>query len=280
MPNMISPQFTKPDYSCIITSMEIRSGRRLKSCEPDKDGYFVIPCAVFDDDTASDNGRYFPSARFHFMHTDPNGLFHKTLTRGQLHGEHGHPMDPSPVRQATMDPDKVCWHIRKFFTKEIQHVPGHVGFLEVKPCGPYGEYVRSSFLDGQINTGCSVRMLGRKMNAKAGGFLFWPTLMPTYDYVPAGGYEVASKRFSSDVDVIHEHLSVPVDPVKLRAELKAMDEVASQSIRIPKPILAEMLGADEVVIKHQSYAIDPSGDGIYNKETNEQKHLFHTMWKG
>jgi hypothetical protein len=191
------------NISFVVDVLHVRAGKKLGAIRPDEDGYYQIPLAVLG--TATDNRTYYEVEDFVQQLTSPQSAINMRLTDGKLYGEYGHPkiamLDEKLVLPRLFDIDEpsVSHHIKKIWTGEVLESGGRIIYGLVKPTGPYGESLRANLDDPCMNTSFSLRSIAA---SRQEGQLTRRRIkhLVTFDYVTAGGYNEASKRFSPGVE--------------------------------------------------------------------------------
>lgn len=185
--------------SFVVDTLVVKDGKKLGTIRPDSDGYYTVPLAVLGIPT--DNHTYYDVSEFTQQLTSPTSILNRKLTDGKLYGEWGHPkinlLDEKQVipRLLDIDEDKMCHHFKKIWTGEKLASGGIVIYGAIKPTGPRGEHLKANLDDPCMNTSFSLRSIassrqeGNIMRRKV-------KQLVTFDYVTAGGYNQASKRFS------------------------------------------------------------------------------------
>ena len=176
--------------------MDSLDGRKLQKLTPDADGYFSgIPLSAFN--AKSLNGCYYNTESYYKHLTDPNTAFNIKLRHGNLYGEWGHPKDDEDLKRVLIvDKDKESHHFKAVYTDKsaVSNFPIIRG--DLRPSGPYGQYLLSSLLNVHENTAFSLRCL---MTEAYDSGLKAPVRtveeFVTYDAVDMPGYLYGSKWY-------------------------------------------------------------------------------------
>lgn len=189
--------------SFCVDVLAVRNGKKLGALRPDEDGYYQIPLAVLG--TPTDNRTYYEVDDFVNQLTSPTSHINMKLLDGKLYGEYGHPKiqelpeDKQIPRLFDIYEDRMSHHIKKIWTGEKLESGGRIIYGLVKPHGPFSEELRSNLDDSCMNTSFSLRSIAK---SRQEGNLIRRNIkhLVTFDYVTAGGYNEASKRFSPGVE--------------------------------------------------------------------------------
>lgn len=193
--------------SFVVDVLAVRNGRKLGAIRPDEDGYYTVPLAVLG--TPTDNRTYYEVEDFVSQLTSKESFINKCLSDGKLFGEYGHPMirslaeDQQLPRLMVIDEKNVSHQIGKIWTGEILDNGGRILYGHIKPTGPYGEDLQSSLDDPCINTSFSLRSIAHSRDVN-GLIRRRIKHLVTFDFVNAGGYAEASKRYSPGVESLLE----------------------------------------------------------------------------
>lgn len=166
--------------------------------KPDEAGYYKVPLGAFN--VVNSAGMFYdaPSAVSFF---EEGSVLMRKLRKGVLRGEYNHPKKESGqdmagylARIRTVDPDRVAFHIRNLEldpgAKDEKGNPIVMVIGEIKPCGPYGEYVRKSLDNEHENTHFSLRAL--TADDVSAGIKYTRDIV-TWDFVEEGGISIAHK---------------------------------------------------------------------------------------
>ena len=227
--------------SVVVETSIIRAGRKLGVVRPDTNGYYTIPIAVLG--TPTDNKTYYDVEEFVGQLQDPTSFINMVLTDGKLYGEYGHPpiqlMDEKLVLQrlCMIDEKSVSHHISKIWTGETLASGGKILYALIKPHGPYAEPLRNNLDDPCTNTSFSLRSVTKSRNENGLTKRKMQRLI-TFDYVTAGGYNEASKRFSPGVETFCD---VSLLDNSFKVTEAAMECFSSSEIN-------DILGATEITV--------------------------------
>lgn len=203
--------------SFVCDVLAVRNGRKLGAVRPDDDGYYTIPLAVLG--TPTDNRTYYEVDDFVDQLTSPASSINMRLTDGKLYGEYGHPrISLLPEKEQLprlfdIHEPSVSHHIKKIWSGEKLESGGRIIYGLIKPSGPYAEPLRNNLDDSCMNTSFSLRSIAK---SRQEGNLLRRNIkhLITFDYVTAGGYNEASKRFSPgiesliDIDLVDHNFQV------------------------------------------------------------------------
>ena len=197
--------------SFTVDVLAVKNGRKLGMIRPDENGYYQMPLAVLG--TVTDNRTYYEVEDFVAQMTSPDTVFNRCLTDGKLAGEWGHPKimllpeDMRLPRLMYVDEDKVSHQIGKVWSGEKLESGGRIIYGKIKPTGPYGDKLKESLDDPCLNTSFSLRSIAHSRNENGITRRKIKHLV-TFDYVCAGGYNEASKRYSPSVESVNVDISL------------------------------------------------------------------------
>lgn len=228
--------------SFTVEVLAVKNGRKLGRIRPDEDGYYSMPLAVLG--TVTDNRTYYEVEDFVSHLTSPNSLFVKCLIDGKLHGEYGHPPimtlpeEMRLPRLMTVKEPNISHHIKKVWTGEKLETGGRIIYGLIKPTGPYGESLKESLDDPCLNTSFSLRSIAqsREENGITRRRIKY---LVTFDYVCAGGYSEASKRYSPSVESLN--INIPLTSKNLIKSTCALEHLSNTELN-------EIFGAKVVTI--------------------------------
>lgn len=175
----------------------------------DEEGYFKIRLGSFN--TYNNSGSFWLVKDVNKLF-GPGTLINDRLRDGILFCEYDHPkglldmpLDKQRSRTLTIDPDRVCGHIKKVeiirtnktepgFRYPIIHIDGWV-----KPTGPYADYLKDYLETPSINATFSIRALSKyyKLN---GIVIKEPVVISTWDYVSKPGIKKASQWTAAGIE--------------------------------------------------------------------------------
>lgn len=258
----------------------------LRAIEPDADGvYRGIPLAVLG--AASRNQVcYDPKTGLEAME-NPETAFYKKITGGGLDGEWGHPIiaglpeNAALNRIAAVDDTRVS----HFFPK-IDIVKSDDGKCliikgDVKPYGPYGEFLTKSFADTLHDTAFSLRALTSSPVRQPNNTLLKKVLaMVTYDAVSTPGYEIASKRSiaTEGLEILFEDENLQIIPTAelLDTDHAFYDTIGYENINCQQ--VKDILCSDDVTVTYNSQAIGIFDTATKTFRTNlRKKSLVHNI---
>lgn len=181
----------------ISTQMEME-GRQLKAVKPNKDGVYTgIPLAVIGCD--SRNRVSYERESVLKCLTDVESRFAANVTTGDMEGEWGHPFlsGQSLERLLHIERTRVSHYFTRVYGKDVG---GGIIMVygDVKPFGPYGQYLRDSFEDASRNTSFSLRSAAKVVGNRNGITQKRMLALVTFDAVDGPGFIKASKRFRDE----------------------------------------------------------------------------------
>ena len=258
-------------YSFNIGSCMLE-GANKKALKPNKDGVYEGLCMMVLGNQPSQNGKIYEPASMLDAITNPNSCCYKKLQAGGLAGEYGHPQIYSEnelSRIATIDMTKVSHVIVRLYTGETTEKGNTPVYGDIKPFGPYGEYLKESLESPVLNTAFSLRSLVEKVGSDSAGNIIQRVMaLVTFDAVDVGGYRAAAKVAPASAI---EGYEIPITPAKNTA---ALENLVSQEV-ISDHQLEDMLGMDKVTILHGNYNVTDKNLISDGKSVD----LFHTMFR-
>lgn len=194
-----------------LSSCMLESDANKRVIKPDKDGVYHGLCMMVLGNQPSQNGKIYDPETMADCLTNPQSAFYKRLKAGGLRGEYGHPDIRSEAdldRVPKIDMKCVSHLIVRAYTGEKTEKGNIPVYADIKPCGPYGQYLVESLESPVINTAFSLRSLVEQIGTTPEGYIRQRVLaMITWDAVDVGGYRCAAK-------VAPEHsvedLSIPI----------------------------------------------------------------------
>lgn len=253
----------------ISTEMEME-GRQLKAVKPNKDGiYEGIPLAVLG--CKSRNNVTYETDSVISCLTDGSGRFASNVATGDMEGEWGHPFlhgDATLDRLLYIDRTRLSHYFTKVYGKKTDDGLIMI-YGDVKPFGPYGQYLKESFEDPNRNTSFSLRSAAVKTGVSNGVTNKKMLALITFDAVDGPGFLKASKRFR-DPDVATESLGldldpyrgydveIPVDREKFMHAQESLKTAGLESLITSQAIL-DAFQCDKVIIREKIYAKDGIG---------------------
>ena len=187
-------------FSC--GELESVNGYKLKSLEPDENGFYEIVVGCIGVPTRN-KVIYDPESVINAM-ADPQGRFNICLREGYLAGEWGHPVVETKddlSRLLRIDEHYISHYFGKIWIDEnpvsINGEPAYRIKAKVKPYGPYGKYLEESLKDPFHNTSFSIRSRCLPMTGPRPGYEYRQIqIIVTFDAVNAPGFEVTNKRYA------------------------------------------------------------------------------------
>lgn len=229
----------------ISTQMEME-GRKLKALKPNKDGVYTgIPLTVIGCDSRN-NCSYEKNSVLQCI-TDMKSRFAANVSTGDMEGEWGHPFlagDHSLDRLLYIDRTRVS----HFFTKVYGVDCGNniiMIYGDVKPFGPYGEYLEKSFQDGMRNTSFSLRSAAQKTGVKNGITQKRMLSLVTFDAVDGPGFLKASKRFR-DPNVATESYGIALDATR-KFDVRDIEVSASKEQFLQTQEKLQSVGQESII---------------------------------
>jgi len=189
--------------SFVVDVLAIKNGRKLGRVRPDDNGYYTIPLAVLG--TVTDNRTYYEVEDFVAQITGENTFFNRCLRDGKCFGEYGHPEifllpeSQQIERLLKIFEKNVSHQIGKVWTGDKLETGGRIVYGLIKPSGPYGDTLKQSLDDPCLNTAFSLRSVASSVNQNGVTRRRIKALV-TFDYVCAGGYSEAAKRYAPGVE--------------------------------------------------------------------------------
>jgi hypothetical protein len=217
---MSDTRLNKLFYKSIKVAKEL-NGYVLKQAKPSQEGYYNVPFIQLDTKfRGQGEGLYDPITLSQHLLDPSVGMLAKSILEGGCYGEYRHPkrnnrpMNEWVERCFFIDSTLVSHYIREINPgKEINNKK--TLYLNFKPFGPYGDYLRQSLEDPYMNTAFSIRTFVGKQDPKTG---YLPVrAAKTIDHCDIPGFEVASKRFQmieNDATTIMNNMFPEVDPLK------------------------------------------------------------------
>jgi len=258
-----------PAVSFVVETMVVKDGRKLGMIHPDADGYYQMPMGVLGVPTR--NRTYYDVNDFVAQLTGADCFVRKMLEGGQLFGEYGHP-DTAPLnneqtiaRLLHIEEKFHSHHFKKIWSGEKLAEGGTVIYGLVKPSGPYGQYLQQSLDAPTINTAFSLRGITQSVPKNG---LVWRNLkrLVTFDFVGAGGYEQASKRWSPCTETI---ITFPEGDI--------VTDVALE--RLSDHELNDIFGTKKITLMQKTMTLIPNSRMAID-ETGEAVSVFHELMKG
>lgn len=176
-----------------VSSVFLTDGLNIK---PDANGvYKGFPLAVIG--KPSRNNKFYEVESVLDCIVNPNSVFNKKITGGQLEGEWYHPMifkDEDLPRLMLIDRAKVSHAIHRVYTGK----PDSSGYVTVygdlEPAGPMGPYLKESLENPRRNTAFSLRSIVNKIGQQGSMVMQRMVCLVTFDATDAPGYYEASKH--------------------------------------------------------------------------------------
>lgn len=255
----------------VVETLEVREGRKLKALRPDETGYFVdVPITVLG--IVSRNNTFYDTNSVISQITDPKSMLNITLVDGNLFGEWGHPyLDPKKPdlnRLLNVLEKYQSHHFRKIRTAERLDNGGIVLRADLKPTGPYKDYLYEQLIDPSINSSFSLRSIcSERVDRRTGIRYRTVKRLTTFDAVGAGGYAEASKRYCTGSESFQLHYDDFIN--------SETGEYACEAIK-DKDIL-DIFGAKDMVIKRESVGMVVPGSSSYLDHSGNKRSVVHSL---
>ena len=250
------------------TVVEILSeikGNKLKSLKPDDKGFYKgIPVAVIG--KVSRQRTLYEEPEFVDAIYNKDSLFNRLLRTDGVISEHGHPtpfgLDDKEWlgRVLWLEPKNECGTIGKAYIKEVPSV-GKMVFIDIKPTGPYKEYLEEKLLDPTLNACFSLRAITDDFFDRKNNILKRKIRkLVTFDHVAAGGFEEASKRYAEAM----ESITVPIHTEQLLQSKVALEQFTDYE-------LENIFNLKEIVIKDKILGkIDEKGKKVLIQDNDKK----------
>lgn len=246
----------------ISTQMEME-GRQLKAVKPNKDGVYTgIPLTVIGCD--SRNKTNYERESVLRCITDVESRFAANVSTGDMEGEWGHPFlsGQSLDRLMHIERTRVSHYFTRVYGKDMGNGVIMI-YGDVKPFGPYGQYLKESFEDSSRNTSFSLRSAAKVIGNKNGITQKQMIALVTFDAVDGPGFLKASKRFR-DPDIATEswngHLTedianaynvdIEVTKPEFLKSQESLKMAGEESIITDQRIL-DAFGCDKITIRNK-----------------------------
>lgn len=227
-----------------VDTLAVQDGKALKALKPDEHGYFIgIPLAGLGFPTR--NKTYYDIDSFTKCINSPQSAFYKRLTSGQLYGERGHPnvigMNPQDAtkRMLNIDEGNLAVHLRSVYTDpNLLPNGGRLILGDVKPFGIAKNEVQENFECPYTNTAFSLRSITESKPHNGLSYRYMKNLI-TFDWVAAGGYHEASKRYSTANESFEEFC------IEINTEAIVTNEISIENLE--NTLLNDVLGTNKVL---------------------------------
>ena len=200
-------------YSCTALVGTNKSGR-LKA---DSNGYREVVLGALNFENSA--GEYYAFDHAKDVIEGSNEL-QRRIKNGQLRGEYGHPKrhdSPSArawlTRVATINEDRISHHLKAvwFDAQSVKDEKGKkvIAIMgAVRPCGPHGDALSSSFENHEENVAFSIRSFTRDL-IERGRVTKYLARVFTWDYVNEPGLSVATKYSAPALESITSSIITP-----------------------------------------------------------------------
>lgn len=263
------------NISFVIETLVVRDGRKLGRMRPDEDGYYRdFPIAVIGG--VSRNKTFYEAPAFLDQLTSEQSFINQMLRDGTLYGELGHPNMEGLNHQQQLnrlmqiDEERTSHHFRKIRSGEKLKTGGTMILADVKPTGAKGNIVAENMAEPYMNTAFSLRSITQQQNRNG---IMHRTMrkLVTFDYVLAGGYEEASKRFVTG----NEGLTVKLNPAN---DIALLEEVSLENFTMQE--LSDIFGTKQVMLHKRNVTLI-KGSGLFSNQGEETaRSLYHELIKG
>ena len=256
--------------SFVVDILAIKNGRKLGRIRPDEDGYYTVPLAVLG--TVTDNRTYYEIEDFTNQITSSDTFFNRCLQDGKCFGEYGHPEifllpeNQQIERLLKIFEKNVSHQIGKVWTGDKLESGGRIVYGKVKPTGPFGESLKSSLDDPCLNTSFSLRSVASSVNQNGITRRRIKALV-TFDYVCAGGYSEASKRYSPGVESNHIDIALTTKGPMITST--AMETLSDTEIN-------EIFGAKTVTVGTRRTTFLEK-DAVFQDDDGVRRSVFTTL---
>lgn len=257
----------------------------LKSMTPDKDGFYRgVPIAVMG--MSSRNNVLYDVESMVKSMTNPNSRFYKAITGGGLTGEWGHPdlsaLTPQQQMHRLMlvDPKSESHYFSRVYTEPTSDGKYTLIRADVKPCGPFGEFLIEGFADKDCDVGFSLRSMTTNPVPGPGGIALKKVIaMITYDGVKVPGYEAASKRGAvgtESMQITEEYLcSLGLDEID-DVDGGVAETIGFESITCQEVL--DLLETDEITVSVNNQPVGTLNPGCKTIASGKHTHsIFHEL---
>lgn len=259
-------------YLC-VSVLDTFDNRKLQKLVPDEYGYFTgIPLSAFN--AKSLNGCYYDTESYYNILTTPTSTFNIKLRHGNLYGEWGHPREETDlVRITTIDKSRESHHFRSVYTDKNCTSQYPIIRGDLRPSGPYGEYLKSSLMNPYENTAFSLRCLmsekfDRGLNANVRAI----EEFVTFDAVDMPGYLYGSKWYVESTSTGKECLMpITIDmlysPSGKRVALESMSDQR----------VLELFGVEDLKLNGEPLGNYVRGTNTYRDKTGVNRSITHAV---
>jgi hypothetical protein len=261
--------------SFVVETLIVRNGKKLKRLTPDEHGYYGnFPIAVIGGKTRNDT--FYEAPEFLSQIQSEKSYFNMMLRDGTLYGELGHPKLDNMSHQEQLnrlvhiDESRVSHHFRKVTNGEKLSSGGTIVLADIKPHGEKGYVVKENLSEPYMNTSFSLRSITQDRQDPSGVLYRKMRKLITFDYVLAGGYEEASKRYI----VGNEGVRIKLDPAN---DIALLQEVALEHFTMKE--LSDIFGTKQVLL-HKRQVTVIKGSGLFKENgENMARSIYHELIK-
>jgi hypothetical protein len=202
-------------YNCTA----LTGTNKVGMIKPDADGYYTVILGAFDFPNSAGDIYPWQHAKKLF---DASSALQRRITTGQQRGEYGHPKPPLGMTKAqyitricTIEETLISHHVKEVWIDK-EEVKGPNGrpvvavMGKVKPCGPYGDSLRTQLENPKENVAFSVRSLTHDKRIAGQKFKYMNTLV-TWDYVNEPGISIATKYNNPSLESLGDDIGFESD---------------------------------------------------------------------
>lgn len=262
-----------------IGMIESDNGHVLKVHRPNKKGYYRIPVGIIGPTVSSHTRLYEPNSYLREL-KNPNGVINILLGRASLYGECGHPeisnkkedFKESYKRYTSIKEKCISHHISNIIINRATESGNYLVEALIKPFGPYKDSLEENLKSPTMNTSFSIRSL-TSIDEKNPTLNYVRSII-TYDYVSAGGFKEASKRFA----IAAESYGFALTPSIVK-DIQEVDPVfAQENISFNDNQLRDMLEVDEVSMASVTLGVPVEKD-VYKDNQGEYHSIMNAFYK-
>lgn len=212
--------------------LEFKGKRGILKCSAD--GYYTVILGGLGID--NEHGTHYADCATTRKLIEGSSDLTRRLKRGQLYAEWGHPKyDPGmsdqqrQMRARKIVEDRVCGTFRKIWLETCKDEEGNpfVAIMgEIKPFGPFGQYLKES-LDNPDNNTCFSGRYWSNRTIRNGQYVLEIHTVGTWDFVLEPGIAQAQKYNLNTLESIFEEYTV--DPQWLISESAKPAEMTMES---------------------------------------------------
>ena len=223
-----------------LESVALRGTGKKGIVKPNEDGYYVTVLGAYGCQNGA--GAFYDEASGRKMF-EPNSPLMRQLEKGVLYAELNHPSTEPYIdssgrlddvkflrRVWRVEPDRVCAHIRSIWIDPNFRDENGKRFCavlgEIRPHGPYGQWVKEAFENGSANAYFSVRSLTEDDNLTRTKYT---RAIITYDFVIEGGIAIAQKWLSPALEAFP---MMDLNPATLWAAAKQRDQQIAKGVSV------------------------------------------------